>query len=142
MLRTLADSIGGGVEFTASNGKTYKIRRLTMADMANFEGWLEGRAYAVVQKLQGKVPAEVLGPIATQVATDIASGKYAFGGPACNAALAAMAGQVKLLSIFCDIPEEEAIQLAQSDPGAIGAAMKMMVDRSMPETEEGNGKGA
>lgn len=145
MLRTAGDAVAGGMEFRASNGKVYTIRRVTVGDIAKIEGWLEGRAYESVRKMQGVVPNPVLVELAQNVANQVSSGKYAFGGEACNQAMNTIAGGVKLASIMCDISEDEAIQILTSDTAGFMSALNAVMGRSMPEVEgepEGNPRGA
>jgi hypothetical protein len=141
MLRTLGDSLAGSMEFKSKDGKTYQIHRLTLRDMSLFEGWLEGRARESLRQMLDVVPPEIFGDLARDMVDKIQKGHYAFGGPAANNAMRTVPGLVKLVSIACRIPEAEAIHLMENDQDSLMEAVKMMVDRSMPEgdgDQEGN----
>lgn len=143
MLRTLGDSIGNdGIEMELSDGRKIKIRPLTLKDLAAFEKWLEGRAFASVQAVRDQMDTTTWAEMAGAVAGQIAAGKYAFGGQMAADAMRTIPGALKIFSLITGMTESQAKEVMEKDGGAVQRAMEMMVSRSMPEGDQQEGNPA
>ena len=73
---------------TLPETKTYKISALTFEVMAAFEGWLEDRAFAVLDRRRSKMSAADYDAAFRSLVADVVTGKYGFMSPIAATAFA------------------------------------------------------
>lgn len=146
-LKTVSETLGtsaGGLEFVASDGRKHIVKPLNLQLMGRFEKWLESRALKVIMD-QKLILAEEFGAAISAVSVDIVSGKYAFGGKACQDALQSLHGGVQLMCLMLNIDEARSKWLMENDAVNLRVVIDQMIAESMPEKDskelEGNHQG-
>jgi hypothetical protein len=91
MIAGLAEILNAPAEIE-HNGRTYQVGDLTLLGRAKFERWLKDRAVNEALRVSEDAPEAARRMLLSEVAQDIASGVYDFGGSACVKAMAQRAG--------------------------------------------------
>lgn len=115
------------------NGKTFKGRLITQKVKSQVERWLEKRAMASVMRFRADLDMSEFRALSAAVTADIASGKYAFGGPYCTDALGTMAGGVAFASFVFDCTEDEMEQLFLACPEEVTQVLELIQAQSFPQ---------
>ena len=115
------------------NGKTYQGRLITQRVKSQVERWLEKRAIASVMRFRSDLDMSEFRALSAAVTADIASGKYAFGGPYATDALGTMAGGVAFASFVFDCTEEEMEALFLNMPEEVTQVLELIQAQSFPQ---------
>lgn len=115
------------------NGKTFKAGLITQKIKSQVERWLEKRAMASVMRFRADLDIAEFRNLSAAVTADIASGKYAFGGPYCVEALGTMAGGVAFAAFIFATTEEEMEELFLARPEEVTHILELVQAQSFPQ---------
>lgn len=96
---SLADLVNAPGEFT-HDGKTYLVREATLLEKGTYQRWLESEARASAAAATD-IPEEDRRNLIRDVAADIATKRFAWGGEECVRSLRTPEGVAKFFSIVC-----------------------------------------
>ena len=141
-MRSVSDVLhnkGGFTEFPASNGKTYKIKYLTLRAMSQYENKLQNRALKLLAESKPELKKEDFADLFTQLMENIAAGVYSFGGETCSKSLTTIQGITDLISILCEINSDEAMELLLNDGTNFKVVFDEVVRKSINSKDDDDG---
>ena len=136
-LKTVSETLGShgsSLTYQAKDGRSHAVRPLTLKSMSRFEKWLESRAFASIIS-QREILGNDLQQAIAGVASDVAKGKYAFGGQDCEDALKTLPGMACLVSIMLDVDEIRGMHLLRTEADSLAPIVSQVMKESMPDLE-------
>lgn len=144
-MRSVSDVLqdkGGHVEFQTKDGKKVVVKYLTLKAMSQYESRLQNRAIRKLTEQKDVLTGDLLQDMLGKLMDNIASGHYAFGGEICQKSLQTIQGISDLISILCDVSNDEALDLLMQDGDAFRVVFDEVVRKSIgskdDEKVEGN----
>lgn len=148
-MRSVSDVLqdkGGHAEFQTKDGKTIKVKYLTLKAMSQYENRLQNRAIRKLTEQKDVISSDLLQDMLSKIMDNIAAGHYAFGGEICQKSLQTIQGISDLVSILCDVTNDEALDLLMKDGDAFRVVFDEVVRKSIgskdDEVVEGDSKNA
>lgn len=138
-MRSVSDVLhdkGGHVEFQTKDGKTIKVKYLTLKAMSQYENRLQNRAIRKLTEQKDVLSGELLQELLSKVMDNIASGHYAFGGEICQKSLQTIQGISDLVSILCDISNDDALDILMTDGDAFRIVFDDVVKKSIGSKDD------
>lgn len=138
-MRSVSDVLqdkGGHVEFQTKDGKTIKMKYLTLKSMSQYENRLQNRSIRKLTEQRDVIPADTLTEMMGKVMDNIASGHFAFGGDICQKSLQTIQGISDLISILCDISADDALDLLVAEGDTFRLVFDQVVRKSIGSKDD------
>jgi hypothetical protein len=129
---------GGLTEYTCKNGKVLKIKYLDLKAMSDYENKLQNKAIAKLNEHRASMDKQFFSDMFKELLDRISQGHYAFGGELCTATLKTIHGITDLLSILCNIPPEEAVDLIMSEGEGLKQVFAHVLNKSYSSPDDEN----
>lgn len=138
-MRSVSDVLqnkGGHVEYTTKDGKNIKVKYLTLKAMSQYENRLQNRAIKKLTEQKDAIPSDLMQDMLGKVMDNIASGHYAFGGEICQKSLQTIQGISDLISILCDVGNDEALDLLVGENDTFKMVLDEVVRKSISSKDD------
>jgi hypothetical protein len=138
-MRTVSDVLqnhGGHVEFTTKEGKTVKVKYLTLKAMSEYENKLQNKAIRQLAQQKDAIPSDMYMKMFSELMDNVAVGHYAFGSELCSKSLTTIQGISSLISILCDVSEDEALELLTNNQDDFKLVFDEVVRKSIGSKDE------
>ncbi len=140
---TTGDALGGSgakIEWVDTKGKTYQVSLLTLEKQSAFERWLEKESVKAIKNVKDVLDESEYNAALSVALSDIASGRYVFGGEDAQQSLTTFKGMCAMISILFGITHEQAMELVKENK-ELGKIIENIIVRSFP-VPEGNEEAA
>lgn len=134
-INTVSDVLGTSgaqLEWTSSEGKTYKLSLINLKAQSQIERFIEHDSIESIKAHKEILGDEEYGKQLSRILRDMSQGKYSFGGEFCQSAFETIKGVSALIAVVFNISREEALELISTDD-EVKEVMAMVTERSYPK---------